>query len=365
MNDLLVTPHPHSRPRRRGRTARWTAIMAGLIAIVAAAGFLLVAVSGPAAPARAAGPAQLAAAHYYQWPGGEAPQGITLSGLQAYLMTPTVVPTLEHQMLAAKTYWHATYIRLQVTQDRLVGANGAHFRPAYMAKVRQTVDYGLSLGLNIVINAQTELQTGYQQKEPLPTRATYAFWGQAMRFWANNPRVTFDLFNEPRRCTWGQWDDAMQGLVSFVRGAGAHNPIWVEGRWWGSTLAGVPLLHQPAGNPPIVYTIHHPGAPWDWQANPTKATWDAAFGSLAARGIPVVDGEFANYVGSYDWQHSARTVRAYLAYLTSHHVGMLAWSLLPGALNSTLDYRSVSRQPQGDGAQVRRWFASSAKAATR
>jgi hypothetical protein len=103
-------------------------------------------------------PAGAATARYYAWSGGTPPIGITLSGLQAYLMTPKAVATLEHQMLAAKTYWHANTIRLQVTQDRLVGADGKHFRPGYMADVRAVTDYGLCLGLTIVLNARTQLQ---------------------------------------------------------------------------------------------------------------------------------------------------------------------------------------------------------------
>jgi hypothetical protein len=63
--------------------------------------------------------------------------------------------------------------------------------------------------------------------------------------------------------------------------------------WWGSTLAGVPLLHGKG----IVYSFHHPGSPWPSQAPVTEATWNRAFGYLASRGIPVVDGEFVNYAG--------------------------------------------------------------------
>ena len=46
----------------------------------------------------------------------------------------------------------------------------------------------------------------------------------------------------------------------------------------------------------IVYDFHHAGAPWGWDAPINPLTWDASFGYLAARGIPVIDGEFANYV---------------------------------------------------------------------
>lgn len=345
------------RGRRGSVITRCLAAAVGVLAITVAA-----IVAGRAiqpVPAAAGSPAAI---RLYDWHGRE-PIGITLSGLQAYLLSEQNITIMEHQMRAAKLHWHANTIRLQILQDKLVGATGRNFRPQYMNYVRQLASYGLHLGLTVVINAQTEMSVGYGADEPLPTRATYAFWSQMMRHYRSNPRVVFDLFNEPRKTTWGQWDDAFQGLIDYVRGAGATNTIWVEGRWWGSTLQGAPLLRDPLRR--VVYTFHHPGAPWDWQVPPTPATWDRAFGNLADRGVPVIDGEFANYVGSYHWPHSARTVRRYFAYLTAHHVPMLAWSLLPGALNSTGDYASVSHQPQGDGAQVRRLFAAVASQASR
>lgn len=90
---------------------------------------------------------------------------------------------------------------------------------------------------------------------------------------------------------------------------------------------------------------------------------------MAQRGLPVVDGEFPNYVGSYDWGpdslrggHAAGLVREYFRYLTAHHIGMLAWSLVPGALNSNSAFTSTSREPQGDGQLVRAWLAATADA---
>jgi hypothetical protein len=100
-----------------------------------------------------------------------------------------------------------------------------------------------------------------------------------------------------------------------------------------------------------------------------RQTWYRAFGFLAHRGLPVVDGEFPNYVGSYDWgpdslrgAHPAGLVREYFRYLTAAHIGMLAWSLIPGALNSNSAFTSTSREPQGDGQLVRAWLAATASA---
>lgn len=293
------------------------------------------------------------------------PRGFTLDGLEDYLpvnaaLEPGValpadrIDVMEEQIQAARYDWHANVVRLQVIQDKLVGANGRRFSPAYMQDITQITNYALGLGLNVVLNAQTEVAPGFTRNEPLPTAATSSFWRHVIAYYKNNMRVIFDLFNEPRHCTWAQWRVAMQGLVNLVRRAGARNTLWVQGRWWGSTLAGVPLLHGRG----IVYSFHHPGSPWPYQAPVTEQTWQRAFGYLADRGIPVVDGEFVNFSGGYHWKHAAVMIPKYLRFLAAHHIGMTAWTLgLPGVLNATPDLGSTTAEPRGCGRLLKAWFA--------
>jgi cellulase (glycosyl hydrolase family 5) len=324
-------------------------------ALVAALGIAFVTLSATSAPASAEIMKHKSAI----------PHGFTLDGLQDWLPPQAAfernvgVPRdriilMEAQIHAARYVWKANVVRFQIIQDKLVGANGQVFSPVYMQDIRTVTDYAMSLGLQVVLNAQTEVSTGFTRDESLPTRATRSFWHHIMGYYKNNPRVIFDLFNEPRKCSWKQWRRAMQGLLDYVRHSGAHNTVWVEGRWWGSTLAGVPLLHGKG----IVYSFHHPGSPWPSQAPVTTKTWNKAFGKLARRGIPVVDGEFVNYSGGYQWKNPAVTVPKFLRYLTAHHIGMTAWTLgLPGVLNSTSDLASVTTEPHGCGQLIKSWFA--------
>lgn len=335
--------------RRRARPKFWAALCVVLTIVVVPA--LIVQLDVLNNPAGASGPKM--AAKPYRWPAGVPPIGITLSGLQAYVITPQVITTMEHQALVAQRFWYANTIRYQVMQDELVGVNGDKFNAKYMADIRTLTNYTLSLGLTVVLNAQTEQATGYGADESLPTHATRVFWEHIMAYYKDNPHVVFDLFNEPRRCTWPQWRVSFQRLVSYIRRQGASNQIWVEGLWWGSTLRGMSLLR--GGN--IVYSFHKPGGPWPYKTHANRRVWRQAFGFWARRGVPVVNGEFGNYRGSFYWHHHpVKTVRRYLSFLAENHIGMLAWSLLPGSLNSTLKYTSVSHEPQGDGALVRAWF---------
>ena len=130
---------------------------------------------------------------------------------------------MEEQIHAARYAWNANVVRFQIVQDKLVGASGEMFSAVYMQDIRTVTDYALNLGLQVVLNAQTETTAGFIRNESLPTQATRSFWQHIMTSYKNNPQVIFDLFNEPRKCAWRQWYRAMQGLLNYVRHAGARD----------------------------------------------------------------------------------------------------------------------------------------------
>lgn len=346
----------------RGTRSRWARpapllSMRGVFLAVAAAALLA------ASPARTATTAHASTDQYQP-----VNIGITYDGLQDWLppggpgagLPVNRIDKMKAQILASVQYWHANTARFQIVQNRLVGKNGNQYSAVYMQDIRIVTDYALGLGLTVVLNAQTEGVPGSVSGAPLPTHATRVFWQKIMVYYKNNPHVVFDLFNEPRYCTWGQWRAAMQGLYDYVRGAGAQNTVWVEGRWWGSTLAGVPPLHGKG----IVYSYHHPGKPWPHSPGLPEGPelWNRAFGSLAARGIPVVDGEFTDYQRGYHFDHPATLVPEYLRYLASRHIGLTAWTLgLPLVMNSTSNLASATKEPVGFGQLVKTWFATMAR----
>lgn len=284
-------------------------------------------------------------------------RGITIAALQNYLF---YTHSVQDQVRAAQG-WNVNAIRLQIVQDKLVGAAGNRHSVGYAANIRRIVAFALHRHLNVILNAQTEISLGYSANENLPTAATFAFWRLMTRYYGDNPHVVFDLFNEPRFCNWAMWTRSMQSLVDYVRRLGSRNQLWVEGLWWGSTFAGLPHLLSGQG---IVYSFHHPGAPWPWQGwvpgyQPGVTgppLWNAAFGDLAARGVPMVNGEFVNYIGGYYWPHSTQMVSQYMRYLARRHIGMVAWSLQPGIMTATTRLGSAVQEPQGAGRLVWRYF---------
>ncbi len=275
-------------------------------------------------------------------------KGITLATLTNYI----VFSKAARAQIRAARAWGANAVRIQIVQDKLAGQAGRKLAPGYLADIRRLVGYALRRHLTVILNAQTEPSTGFPANENLPTAATYSFWRYLARYYGHNPQVVFDLFNEPRFCDWRQWAAAFQPLVDYLRRIGSRNQFWVEGIRWGSTLAGVPLLRGPG----IVYSYHHPGSPWPWQAPVGPATWNRAFGYLSREHIPVVDGEFVNFMGGYYWPRSTQMVSEYLRYLSAHHIGLVGWTLQAGIMTATSELTSAVSEPQGAGRLIWRYF---------
>jgi len=356
---------PGPKHRHRGHRNRHTDIVATavtLLVILAAARWVI---GWQGAPSPAAASRVSAAVAYRpcpvppctDYPVPSQVRGITIAALQNYLF---FTKSVQDQIQAARG-WNVNAIRLQIVQDKLVGASGRRYAAGYMTNIRRVVDFALHRHLNVILNAQTEISLGYSANENLPTAATFAFWRHMIHYYGDNPHVVFDLFNEPRFCNWAMWTRSMQSLVDYVRRMGSLNQLWVEGLWWGSTFAGLPHLLSGQG---IVYSFHHPGAPWPWQGwvpgyQPGVTgppLWNAAFGDLAAHRVPMVNGEFVNYIGGYYWPHSTQMVSQYMHYLAGHHVGMVAWSLQPGIMTATNHLGSAVQEPQGAGRLVWRYF---------
>ena len=345
-----VPPEPHHWPAR--------ITVAVVLAATAAALVLLVAQSPPPpGPAPGFAYRDCPVSNCSAYPDPATVRGLTIATLQNWILYTRAA---EAQVRAAAA-WDVNTVRLQIVQDKMTGAAGESFSPRYMDAVRTIVHYALAHHLFVVLNAQTEISLGFARNEPMPTAATYAFWRHMAALYGRNPRVVFDLFNEPRYCNWPQWHAAFQPLVSYVRAHGSRNQLWVEGINWGSTLAGVPLLRGQG----IVYEFHHPGSPWPCTPSAcgapqrlpvTVATWDQAFGDLASEGVPVVGGEFVNFMGGYYWPRSTQMVTRYFTYLRFHHIGVVAWSLQPGIMTATDSETTAVSEPQGAGRLFWRYF---------
>jgi Cellulase (glycosyl hydrolase family 5) len=321
--------------------------------------------------------------------------GTTVSGLQGPDWQSAINDDLQ-EIAATAADWCANTVRLQLSQDLLVGPTGT-ISAAYQNAIQAEVSAAESDHLVVVLNDSTELTDPIWNEELEPTSGTEAFWKVLAGVYGNNPQVIFDLFNEPRTYAsgmsaaqeWKLWLDGgsfagtsypfgMAQLAEYVRTTlHARNLFWVEGPRYSVSFAGMVRWGAVLKVSGVVYAVHHPNAPHD------RSGWYADFGYLVAQHVaPVVDGEWTNYepvptaspttVPTSCWTDAPTTVPEYLAYLSSLHVGLNVYDLQPGLMvqsatnlgdPTTINAKTWSCQSgsepvpgQGAGSLVMSWF---------
>jgi len=322
--------------------------------------------------------------------------GTTVPGLQSPGWQDSVPADLD-EIAATSDYWCANTVRLQLSQDNLLGPKGNGLDGAYMNAIETEVSAAESDHLVVVLNDDTELTAPAWNLEQGPTLQTETFWRDLTEVYGEDPQVIFDLFNEPRMYYPGmsqalQWQLWLNGgpfegvdypigmaqLAEYVRNTvGAGNLFWVEGPRYSVSFAG--MVREGAVLPVsgVVYALHHPAAPHDGSG------WYADFGYLIATGVaPVVDGEWTNYepapasdpgpLPTSCWPDAPTAVPEYLHYLSSLGIGLNVYDLQPGYMinssgnladPSTINAATWSCQSdqelqpgQGAGSLVMAWF---------
>jgi hypothetical protein len=270
------------------------------------------------------------------------PYGITVAGLSQFYWQ-TNISSDEAQIAATARFWHGNTVRLQIAPPNLL--SGHPYNRSYLAAIEDEVATAQQNGLVVILSAQYENTTHLQ----MPNAATAQFWRLIASRYRGDLGVWFDLFNEPqldpdqgnpasKRATeqlyWDIWQHGgfgyvgMQSLVNSIRGTGARNVILAEGLAVAKTLAGLPGHMLTGGN--VAYAVHPYFSAAYWA---TPQGWEANWGFLTGD-VPVVADEWGEFQkAGFECVPQAPTlVPAFLSYLVEHHVGLIAWALVPGAL---------------------------------
>ena len=308
------------------------------------------------------------------------PYGITVTGLGSPSWR-VHSPGDDAEIGAAAASWCANTVRLQIFQYGLLGPGktGIKVNRTFLGRIKGEVNTALDYGLVVVLNDQTE-GGGNKYFPGMPTAQTKAFWKVMSAVYGSNPDVVFDLFNEPRRAvypteegTWRFWKHGgdyhghpfigMEPLARYVRSLGAANLFWIEGPHTAGTLDQI-LTHQITGAGVVEYAINHPGGP---RVPHNPAEWYIRFGRAAGK-VPMTDAEWTNYSSTRScWANAPTSVPAFLDYLASNGMGLLAWTLTPGVLAASSDLAdpTVIRSDwactdagldEGAGAAIMNWF---------
>ncbi len=221
-----------------------------------------------------------------------------------------------------------------------------HVDDAWMNRIEQVVDWGLSRGLFIVINAHHEewIKANYDNAG---YRARFdSIWSQiAVRFSDKSDKLLFEIINEPYGLTKEQNDDLHQRELSIIRNTNPTRIVIFQGHNWGGSdeliTAAIPDDNYVMGSfhsyDPYLFGLEGQGT-WGTAGDYTvlRNKFIAVKNWSDAHNIPVFLGEFGS-VKSCDYNSRMRHYRAYVEYSQIYGFVDCAW-------DDGGDFRIMERQ---------------------
>ena len=223
---------------------------------------------------------------------------------------------------------------------------------SYMAKLDSVIQQANAAQLYVVIDNHDDDQSGspYVSNADVPKPETIAYWKIFASHYKYNPKIMFDIFNEPKQTNWSSWLHGggfvtgssgktapvvgMQDVVDAIRSVGAPQIVIAEAP---TTLNGFDGIgNNLITDPNVMYSMHEY---FDYANDNHRRTswgWDQTFGNLSAT-HPMFIGEWAflpnaNYpvfCENITTTQANQLVWSFLQYMQQHQVNWTAWNFDP------------------------------------
>lgn len=182
--------------------------------------------------------------------------------------------------------WGANIIRFPVHPEQW----RLHGETEYLQFLDQGVAWAGEVGLHVIIDWHSigNLRSGLYQNEMYDTdlKETYRFWRTIARHYKGNNTVAFlEFYNEPTlyngelgTCSWSQWKEIMEELITIVRANGSEAIPLIAGFNWAYDLTEV--KENPINAAGIAYVSH----PYPQKRKkPWEDKWTADWGFVAEK----------------------------------------------------------------------------------
>lgn len=180
--------------------------------------------------------------------------------------------------------WKANTVRIATNQDFLL-SDSSCFDANYLGRLDAAVTAAHNAGLNVIFdlhwNDAGQAGVCANGQQMMADTRSLTFWQIMANHYKNDPKVFFELYNEPHGISWSCWLNGcspwvgMQQMYNTVRNAGFNNLVIMGGLNFAYDLSGVPN-NRPQGFG-IVFATH----PYDFSGK-QPADWPTGFGFLTA-----------------------------------------------------------------------------------
>ncbi len=225
-------------------------------------------------------------------------------------------------------------IRIPITWDHHTSASPPYtIDAAWMDRVAQIVDWGLSRKLFIIINAHHET---WLKENPNPdTLARFdSIWSQiAARFQDRSDSLFFEMINEPYPMPLSTVDSLNARVLSIIRKTNPTRIVLFSGHMWSGVWE---LVQARVPDDDYLMGYFHSYDPWGF-AGEGQGTWGSPgdVSSIAAifdraqlwtddTGIPVIIGEFGA-VSACDFNSRSYHYATYVEQALEHNIAFTVW----------------------------------------
>jgi hypothetical protein len=268
-------------------------------------------------------------------------RGVVRMGLQG---AAPVSPPTAHDIGQAKS-WGANVIRLALGEQLWPGLpqDSCHQDPSYPSKVDNAVQLITGMGMYVVLEMHwnTIQQCGSAKPYPMAdcnvgACNADAFWTAIANRYQQNPRVGFELYNEPHDISESVWryggaitykgvhytTAGMQPMYNAIRATGATNLVFVTGLNWGNKFPpGGPLSGSN-----IVYSAHSYTCP---NSPPPRCTSLTPYDGSTYLHTWVGPGErYPVVVEEFGWPDPSSSwyAQSLISYAEAHHWGWIEFT---------------------------------------
>ena len=229
--------------------------------------------------------------------------------------------------------WNINVVRIPLNESCWLGINGV--KPKFSGLLyRKAITYWVQLLNQNRIYVILDLHIsnyGNNLALKMPDMAnvdhSIDFWKSVASTFVGNKAVMFDAFNEPKGITWNCWRDGcttkagwktagMQQIVNAIRGAGASQPIILEGL---STAADLSRWMEFKPIDPLNQLVASNHNYIGMTGSNTEAAWNRKYSGIALQ-VPLITGELGQQNCMHDY------VDRYMDWADSKDISYLGWT---------------------------------------
>jgi len=214
--------------------------------------------------------------------------------------------------------WKSEVIRVPIGYAE---NNGYKTDPSNLTRVKAAIEAALAKDVYVIIdwhshNADNEL-----------TPATTFFEDMIQTYGADNDRIIYEIYNEPKSIQWATVKTYADNIIGKIRAKGANNLILVGTPEWSARP------NQADGNylsdPNVAYVFHFYAAyhKMDGGGGQGNLTYSQGIKKVLDAGKPIFVSEYGTVMNSGNGSHDAASTNAWYKFMDDNGISSCAWQV--------------------------------------